>query len=85
MTGLLKIAAGVVVLVGALYALYGLAGSAEKLLMAMGAIEFPDGSGENAVIWHLVVWEPVWMLGGALFLLTAWRFRGKQRNAGWFA
>lgn len=60
--------------VGTLYALYGVLGFTEKVLMATGVIGIPDGFGEEAVVWYLVLWEPTWMLGGALFLLTAWRF-----------
>lgn len=104
-TGLLKIAAGVVALAtvqrwgrrlpyrlllllvgatGVLYALYGLAGFIEKVLMATGVIDIPAAFGEDAVIWYLVLWEPIWVLGGVLFLLTAWQFRAKRgRSTSW--
>jgi hypothetical protein len=95
-TGVLKIAAGLVALaaprpvggrrlrlvmrsvlwgVGILYALYGLLGLVEKLLMALGVLRVPAGLGADAVWWYLLWWEPFWLLGGVLFLATASRFR----------
>ena len=69
---------------GRALALYGLAGFIEKVLMATGVIDIPAAFGEDAVIWYLVLWEPIWMLGGVLFLLTAWRFRVKRgRSTHW--
>jgi len=47
--------------------------------MATGLRSIPDAMGDDAVIWYLVVWEPFWILGGVLFLLTAWGF---QRSTG---
>ena len=66
--------------VGALYTLYGLLGFIEKLLMALGILDVPSGLGEGAVIWYLLLWEPFWILGGVLFLLTALRFGRIARN-----
>lgn len=68
--------------IGVFYALYGLAGFVEKVLMATGVIDIPDAFGEGAVVWYLLLWEPCWMLGGVLFLLTAWRFRGASGGEG---
>src|SRR5690606_21070594 len=68
--------------IGVVYALYGLAGFVEKVLMATGVIDIPDAFGEGAVVWYLLLWEPCWMLGGVLFLLTAWRFRGASGGEG---
>jgi hypothetical protein len=94
-TGLLKIAAGLLALltlrplggrrlrtvllsllwgVAFIYILYGAFGFIEKLLMATGALAVPDGLGDDAVIWYLLLWEPWWLLGGILFAMTAWRF-----------
>jgi len=58
---------------GAGLVLYGAAGFADFALMAAGARPVPAGVGEPAVFWYLVLWEPVWMLGGALFLVAAHR------------
>jgi hypothetical protein len=59
---------------GFLYALYGVVGLLEKLFMAAGLLAVPDGLGEDRVVWYLLLWEPVWLAGGALFLRTAWRY-----------
>jgi hypothetical protein len=36
---------------------------------------------ENA-IWYAVLWGPTWLLGGVLFLMTAWRFDAERGQAG---
>jgi hypothetical protein len=64
--------AGWVVGVGLL--VYAVANFGQHGLMAIGAIETPDALGETAVTWHLALWDPVWLLGGALFTGAAWRF-----------
>lgn len=66
--------------IGVLYSLYGLLGLVEKALMAVGVLDVPSGLGEDAVVWYLVLWEPYWILGGVLFLLTALRFGRATRN-----
>jgi hypothetical protein len=58
---------------GVLLTLYGVLGMVEKVLWVTGATDVPASFGEDAVVWYLVLWEPVWIVGGALFLLTAWR------------
>lgn len=65
--------------VGGVYTLHGVANFIDKVLMATGLRSIPDAMGDDAVIWYLVVWEPFWILGGVLFLLTAWDF---QRSTG---
>ena len=57
-----------------LFALYGLLGFVEKLLMGLGAIGVPDGLGEDVVWWYVFLWEPIWILGGALYFMTAMLF-----------
>lgn len=56
---------------GAGMALYGLASGVQHALMAAGAIDTPAALGTAAVTWHLVLWDPLWLLGGVLFLLAA--------------
>lgn len=56
---------------GVLLTLYGAAGFVEKALMVAGVIDTPDAMGEGPARWYLAVWEPWWILGGVLFLLTA--------------
>jgi hypothetical protein len=57
-----------------LFALYGLLGFFEKLLMGLGVLDVPDGLGEDVVWWYVFLWEPIWILGGVLFFMTAWLF-----------
>jgi hypothetical protein len=58
--------------------LYGLAGEVEKILMKTGAIDVPKSFGHDAVDWYLFLWEPVWILGGVLFLLSAYTSSRKK-------
>jgi hypothetical protein len=57
-----------------LFALYGVLGLIEKLLMGLGVLDVPDGLGDDVVWWYVLLWEPVWILGGVLFFMTAWLF-----------
>lgn len=43
-----------------------------------GSVRAWNGSMENA-IWYAVLWGPIWLLGGILFLLTAWTQRRERR------
>jgi Protein of unknown function (DUF3995) len=56
---------------GGLLLLYGLVNWGEFVLMAVGAIAVPESVGEDAVPWYVFLWEPVWILGGLLFLAAA--------------
>ena len=58
-------------LAGAGMTLYGLANLVQHALMATGAIATPAGLGSAAVPWHLALWDPIWIIGGVLFLTTA--------------
>jgi len=59
---------------GALLALYGLTD------VVAGSIRAARGTMENA-IWYAVLWGPTWLLGGVLFLMTAWTFDAERRRA----
>jgi Protein of unknown function (DUF3995) len=59
---------------GALLALYGFTDS------VTGSIRVARGTTENA-IWYAVLWGPIWLLGGALFLMTAWTFGAARKRA----
>lgn len=64
---------------GALAILYGVATMAQHGLMVAGVIATPEGLGEAAARWHLLFWDPWWLLGGILFLVaagTSWRRPG---------
>jgi hypothetical protein len=53
---------------GVALTLYGAVGLGEFGLMALGVLEVPADVGPAAVTWYLLLWEPVWLLGGLLFL-----------------
>ena len=36
--------------------------------MAVGARDVPTDVGDAAVLWYVLLWEPLWLLGGLLFL-----------------
>lgn len=58
---------------GVLLTLYGLMGFVAALLAELGVTE-PDDP--TTVRWYLLLWEPIWILGGLLFLAaTAARHR----------
>jgi Protein of unknown function (DUF3995) len=61
--------------VGILLIVYALANFAQHGLMAAGAVDTPESLGASAVDWHLVLWDPFWLLGGVLFTAAAWRYR----------
>lgn len=61
---------------GVLLTLYGGANLIQHALMATGIIDTPAGLGETAVRWHLALWDPIWLVGGVLFVATAWLSRG---------
>ncbi|KAB1910126.1 DUF3995 domain-containing protein [Micromonospora sp. AMSO1212t] len=54
----------------ALLSLYGLANLTQHLLIVAGVVDLPAGLG-SALPWHLFLWDPVWLSGGALFTLAA--------------
>jgi hypothetical protein len=59
---------------GALLAAYGLAD------VVASSIHAARGTMENA-IWYAALWGPIWLLGGVLFLMTAWRFDAGRSDA----
>jgi hypothetical protein len=56
---------------GAALTIYGAFGLGEFGLMALGALDISAGVGRAAVAWYIFLWEPIWLLGGLLFLATA--------------
>lgn len=61
--------------VGILLAFYGVGCAVQHAMMAAGSIPITSSLGSlSAVQSHLFIWDPVWILGGILFLLTAWNF-----------
>lgn len=59
---------------GVLLSLYGVADLIDHALMAIGAINTPASLGASAVRWHLLLWDPWWLLGGILFVVAVWGF-----------
>ncbi|MDQ2744951.1 MAG: DUF3995 domain-containing protein [Chloroflexota bacterium] len=57
---------------GILMALYGGASWVQEALMIVGVISIPAGLGHTAALWHVLLWDPWWLLGGLLFIATAW-------------
>ncbi len=60
---------------GSLAALYGAASLVQHVLMITGAIAIPAGLGRVATTWHIVLWDPWWVIGGVLFVTAARRSR----------
>lgn len=53
---------------GGFMLLYGGALLVQHFLMVVGAVDTPESLGERASRWHLALWDPVWIIGGVLFL-----------------
>lgn len=60
---------------GVLLILYGGANWTQMLLAETGAIAVPESVGESQVRWYLILWEPLWLVGGVLMILTAEAYR----------
>jgi len=58
--------------IGLVLMFYGGANLAVRGLMALGALETPAPMRSAAAWWHLVLWDPWFVLGGVLFLAAAW-------------
>jgi hypothetical protein len=65
-TAVLKLLAAVLAL---MLVTPGLRGPLPRRLV--GRIQVPAGLGAAALPWHLVLWDPVWIIGGVLFMLAA--------------
>ena len=65
---------------GALLTLYGAANAVDHGRMVAGTRATPEILGERAARWHLLLWDPVWLLGGLLFLAAAWSYQRRSRR-----
>jgi hypothetical protein len=54
-------------------ALYGGLGLVSDVLHVTGVISGPENG--KWFFWYLVLWDPWWVLGGALYVATAWLAR----------
>jgi hypothetical protein len=66
-------------LVGIGLSLYGGVLTAEKALMKLDVLDVPESLGDDRVTWYLCFWDPLWLIGGILFLLAA--ARGQNQEA----
>jgi hypothetical protein len=57
---------------------YAVLGTAQHALMAIGVLAVPPGLGVAALRWHLALWDPIWLLGGLLFLLATVGYASAQ-------
>ncbi len=64
---------------GAGLILYGAVPIAVRGLMAIGVIDTPASMHGTLARWHLLLWDPWWLLGGLLFATAAWHY-GRARN-----
>lgn len=64
---------------GGLLLVYGGANWTQMLLVEIGVIDVPVSIGAAQVRWYLLLWEPIWIVGGALLLLTAEMYRRSAR------
>jgi hypothetical protein len=62
--------------------LYGGANLAVRGLMAVGLVATPEAMHSPAARWHLVLWDPWWLLGGILFVAAAWYATRRGRQPG---
>lgn len=66
----------------AIMALYeGAASLLQHALMVAGLIATPAGLGATSARWHLLLWDPWWLLGGILFGLATWRYQQRSSPA----
>lgn len=67
--------------VTALMAAYeGLGSLVQHALMVAGVIDTPAGLGATSARWHLILWDPWWLLGGLLLGAATWTFQRASRD-----
>jgi len=67
---------------GILMVLYGGASWVQEGLMVSGVIRIPAGLGPTAARWHVLLWDPWWLLGGILFIIAAWSYGRRTTDHG---
>lgn len=60
---------------GVICTLYGAANLGVRAVMALGILHTPASMHTSAADWHLMLWDPFWLLGGVLFLAAAYATR----------
>lgn len=66
---------------GGVMALYALANLGARAIQAIGLIPTPASMDTAAAWWHLLLWDPWFLVGGLLFLLAAWQFHASRGSA----
>jgi hypothetical protein len=68
----------------AFFLVYAVVNLVDHGLMEAGARSIPEELGADAVRWHLLLWDPWWLLGGILFAVAAWQFsRASAASVRW--
>ena len=60
--------------------LYAAANFVDHGLMEAGVRNIPAALGRDALRWHLLLWDPWWLLGGILFAGAAWQYTRESRS-----
>lgn len=66
-------------LAGAILLFYGLVNTTGLVIIELGWRDVPPDMGEQAVRWGAFFWQPLFALGGALFLAAAWQLQRRKR------
>jgi len=64
---------------GVFMVLYAGADLGVRGLMATGVLSTPASMRTTAARWHLLLWDPWWLLGGILFVAAAWAYGRSTR------
>ncbi len=60
-------------LLGGFLTIYAVALLAQHTLMELDVVDLPTDISHAENRWHLLLWDPIWLLGGICFLLAARR------------
>lgn len=74
-----RLLSGFLYAVGVMLLLYGGANWTQILMAETGVIDIPASIGPGPLRWYLFLWEPLWIAGGAMMLLTADVYRRHRR------
>ncbi len=53
----------------------GVASLIQHALMVAGVVATPEGLGARSARWHLILWDPWWLLGGLLLGVATWMYQ----------
>jgi len=72
---------GLTVSGGVVLTSYALLNLGARAVQAVGLIATPASMHSAAAWWHLLVWNPWFLVGGVLYLLAAWQFARGGKGA----